>query len=63
VRGSIGDGLTVGPYLGLRMYRIDFAEPVSEATAETVALQLMQDSGISFAEPDSVVTSQVSIAS
>lgn len=61
VTGPIGDSLIVGPYLGLRMYRVDFAEPVSEAVAERVAKQLAQDRGIEFAEPDSIVSTQVSI--
>ena len=61
VTGPLGDALTVGPYLGLRMYRIDFDEPVSVAEAERVAGQLMRDRGIEFAEPDSLVSAQVSI--
>ena len=61
VTGPLGDSLTVGPYLGLRMYRIDFDEPVSVAEAERVAQQLMRDRGIEFAEPDSIVSTQVSI--
>lgn len=63
VTGPIGDSLTVGPYLGLRMYRVDFAEPVSVAVAERVAKELARDRGIEFAEPDSIVSTQVSIAS
>jgi hypothetical protein len=62
VTGPIGDSMTVGPYLGLRMYRVDFAEPVSVAVAERVAKQLSRDRGIEFAEPDSIVSTQVSIA-
>lgn len=61
VTGPIGDSLTVGPYLGLRMYRVDFAKPVSTAVAKRVAKQLMRDPGIEFAEPDSIVSTQVSI--
>jgi len=63
VDGSVADGLRVGRYLGLRMYRIDFAEPVSESVAEGVAEALMEDPGIAFAEPDSIVSTQVSIGS
>jgi hypothetical protein len=63
VTGPIGDSLTVGLYLGLRMYRVDFAEPVSEKVAQRVAKQLMSDPGIEFAEPDSIVSTQVSLAS
>jgi len=62
IAGEIGQGLQVGTYLGLRMYRIDFAEPVSPAVAERVARQLMKDKGIAFAEPDSVVEAQISRA-
>ncbi len=61
VTGGLGESLTVGPYLGLRMYRIDFAQPVSIAVAERVARQLSRDPGIEFAEPDSLVSAQVSI--
>lgn len=61
VTGALGDSLTVGAYLGLRMYRIDFAQPVSVAVAERVARQLARDPGIEFAEPDSLLSTQVSI--
>jgi hypothetical protein len=61
VTGPLGDALSVGPYLGLRMYRIDFDEPVSAAEAERVARQLARDRGIEFAEPDALVSAQVSI--
>lgn len=63
VTGPIGDSLAVGPYLGLRMYRVDFAEPVSVAVAERVSKELARDPGIDFAEPDSIVSTQVSITS
>lgn len=63
VTGPIRNSLSVGPYLGLRMYRIDFAQPVSERVAKRVATQLARDPGIEFAEPDSIVTTQVSITS
>jgi len=61
VTGPIRRSLSVGPYLGLRMYRVDFAEPVSESVAKRVATQLARDPGIEFAEPDSIVSTQVSI--
>ena len=61
VTGPVNNALSVGPYLGLRMYRIDFDAPVSVAEAERVARQLARDRGIEFAEPDSVVSAQVSI--
>ena len=63
VTGGIDETLTVGPYLGFRMYRIDFAEPVSTSVAERVAQQMSKDPGIAFAEPDSIVSTQVSITS
>ncbi len=63
VRGSIGDDLTVGAYLGLRMYRIDFDDPVSETVAQLVARDIARDPGIVFAEPDSIVSTQVSVSS
>jgi hypothetical protein len=61
VTGGIGETLTVGPYLGLRMYRVDFAKPVSQGVAERVARQMSRDPGIAFVEPDSIVSTQVSI--
>jgi hypothetical protein len=60
VTGPIRNSLSVGPYLGLRMYRIDFARPVSERVATRVAAQLARDPGIAFAEPDSTISTQVS---
>jgi len=54
------DLLSIGRSLGLRMYRIDLAEPVSEQVAEQVAADLMEDPGIAFAEPDSLVSTRVS---
>lgn len=55
------DSLTLGANLGLRMYRIDFAMPVSPQVAQRVADQLSRDPGIAFAEPDSLVSAQQSI--
>ena len=60
VTGPIRNSLSIGPHLGLRMYRIDFARPVSERVATRVAAQLARDPGIAFAEPDSTVSTQVS---
>lgn len=66
VRGSAnlpaGTELTVGRNLGLRMYRLDLTEPVSESAAQRIANALAKDSGIEFAEPDSLVQAQVSRA-
>ena len=60
---GLADSLSIGRSLGLRMYRIDFAQPVSEQVAEQVAADLMEDPGVAFAEPDSLVSTQVSSAS
>lgn len=60
VTGDLGSGMTLGPNLGLRMYRVDFATPVTRAEAERAADQMMRDPGIEFAEPDSVVSAGVS---
>jgi hypothetical protein len=56
VTGGLGAGMTLGPNLGLRMYRVDFAQPVSRVGADRAAGQMMRDPGIEFAEPDSLVT-------
>lgn len=58
--GSIGAGMTLGPNLGLRMYRIDLAQSLPIAQAEKVATQMMKDPGIEFVEPDRIVSAQVS---
>ena len=63
VRSSFGESLSVGRYLGLRMYRIDLSSPVSEAVASQIAEDLTRDPGIAFAEPDSIVSTQVSVSS
>lgn len=66
VRGSslvpttVGAGMTLGPNLGLRMYRIDLAQSLPVAQAEKVASQMMKDPGIEFVEPDRIVSAQVS---
>lgn len=60
---SIGASLSVGPRLGLRMYRIDFAKPVSQTVAARVARELSRDPGIAFAEPDSIIAARSSVAS
>jgi hypothetical protein len=61
VTGPVRNSLSVGPNLGLRMYRIDFAQPVSERVARRVATQLMRDPGIEFAEPDSIVSAFIGL--
>ena len=54
IDGSVASSLRVGDKLGLRLYRIDFTEPVSDSDAERVARTLMEDSGVAFAEPVSI---------
>lgn len=60
VTGGLGAGMTLGPNLGLRMYRVDFANPVTLAQAEKAATQMSKDKGIEFAEPDRIVRATIS---
>lgn len=62
VGDQFASDFTVGRYLGLRMYRLDFATPVPETSAQAVAAKLIQRSDVLFAEPDSLVRTQVSIS-
>lgn len=59
VTGGLGTGMTLGPNLGLRMYRVDFAQPVTLSQAESAATQMMRAPGVEFAEPDRLVSAQV----
>mgnify|MGYP007043434189 FL=1 len=65
IRGSealsptVRNSLTLGPNLGLRMYRIDLDEPVSQNAAQAIADVLARDPGIAFAEPDAWVGGRV----
>ncbi len=59
VTGSLGSGMTLGPNLGLRMYRVDFARPVTLAEAKLAASQMAKDKGVQFAEPDRIVRANV----
>ncbi len=59
VPGALGAGMTLGPNLGLRMYRVDFAEPVTQAQAEAAASAMSKARGIEFAEPDRRVSGRV----
>ncbi len=59
VAGGLGAGMTLGPNLGLRMYRVDFAQPVTLTQAEAAATSMMRDPGIEFAEPDRLVSGRV----
>lgn len=58
VAGRIGAGMTLGPNLGRRMYRIDLAQSLSIVQATRVASQMMKDPGIVFVEPDRLVSAQ-----
>jgi outer membrane protein OmpA-like peptidoglycan-associated protein len=53
---SAGLPLTVARSLGLRMYRLDFARPVTLGQAQRAAAQLARDRRVEFAEPDGIVT-------
>lgn len=60
---EIGDvlapNLTVRKYLGFRMFRVDFAAPVSEDAAIAAAASLSSNRSVDFAEPDARVTTMV----
>lgn len=51
--------MTLGPNLGLRMYRVDFASPVTLVQADKAAAQMMKDRGVQFAEPDRIVRATI----
>jgi serine protease len=59
VTGGLGSGMTLGRNLGLRMYRVDFARPVSLVDAQRAAAQLSRAPGVEFAEVDRLVTGSV----
>ena len=44
--------LSLGPKLGLRMYRVNLSEPVRLQDAERIAVLLARDRGNAFVEPD-----------
>lgn len=52
VTGPVRRQLTLGLALGQHMWRVDFATPVSQATAARVARQLATHRAIAFAEID-----------
>jgi hypothetical protein len=56
---ALGTSLTVRKYLGFRMFRVDFASPVSEDTAAAAATTLSSNRNVEFAEPDARVTTQI----
>ena len=51
----------VAKYLGFRLYRVDLPAPVSSAEAERLAKRLTATPEVAFAEPDSIVTVQISL--
>jgi outer membrane protein OmpA-like peptidoglycan-associated protein len=53
--------LTLGKYLGLRMYQVDFRTPVDIAIASKVADQMTKSRFVEFAEPNGIVTTQVTV--
>jgi hypothetical protein len=53
------NSLTLGSYLGLRMYLVQFAAPVSVSLAEKVAAQITKSTKVDFAEPDRPVSISV----
>ncbi len=53
--------LTIGKYLGLRMYQVDFRTPVDIAIARKVADQMTKSRFVEFAEPNGIVTTQVTV--
>lgn len=52
VTGAVRSQLRLGPPLGLRMWRVDFLTPVTQATAARVARQLATHPAIALAEID-----------
>lgn len=48
VRGSLGESLTLGPRLGIRLYRVDLPAPVTQRVAQRVANQMSRASGVAF---------------
>jgi len=52
VRGSLGESLTLGPRLGIRLYRVDLPAPVTKRVAQRVADQMSRASGVAFATID-----------
>ena len=49
-------GLTLGKYLGFRMYLVNFATPVSLEVAKRVAGEMSKSVKVDFAEVNGTVT-------
>ncbi|MCF8539995.1 MAG: OmpA family protein, partial [Candidatus Nanopelagicales bacterium] len=56
VTGVRRSTLTLGNYLGFRMYQVNFAAPVAVSVAEKVAAQMSKSRSVVFAEPDTLVS-------
>jgi hypothetical protein len=48
--------LTLGTYLGFRMYQVDFASPVTLEVAQRVASEMSKSAKVDFAEVNGTVT-------
>jgi len=59
VSPNIARGLTLGTSLGLRMYTVEFAAPVSNAVAQRTARQISRDKGVEFAELNLLVSANL----
>ena len=59
VTADVAKGLTLGTSLGLRMYTVDFAEPVSMAIAQRTARQISRSKGVEFAELNLPVSTNI----
>ncbi len=61
ITGNPGNSLTLGPNLGLGMYRIDFTKPVTLAAARVACTQMSQAKGVEFVEPDRLLKASPSL--
>ena len=59
VTADVAQELTLGTSLGLRMYTVDFAEPVSMAIAQRTARQISRSKGVEFAELNLPVSTNI----
>jgi len=59
VTANVAKGLTLGTSLGLRMYTVDFAAPVSKAVAQRTAAQISRSKGVEFAELNLPVSTNI----
>jgi outer membrane protein OmpA-like peptidoglycan-associated protein len=54
--------LSLGTYLGFRMYQVDFAKPVSLTVARKVSAEMTRSTKVEFAEPNGRVSISVNSA-